>query len=226
MQSFLLSMPPRFFFFHLHGGLSAIEGSVSFLAFLMAIALYGLMGLTPLVPKRLFLPIALFTPVTGLITLPCLIYAFDRLALVAWGVALCQLILGLGILFCAQGGIRLRWPLVPLERLGVRGFSWQNLSLFLLANVFVLLPAVIIYLVACSALAVDHFSDGFMALRPQGFTVRVRKYARKDGKTIQLVPMSHIGETTFYRALSESFPTNSIILMEGVTDEQNLITNQ
>jgi hypothetical protein len=43
---------------------------------------------------------------------------------------------------------------------------------------------------------------------------------------IQLVPMSHVGELDFYRALSESFPTNSIILQEGVTDERNLLTNK
>jgi hypothetical protein len=85
---------------------------------------------------------------------------------------------------------------------------------------------VIIYLVLCAALAVGHFSDGFLALRPGGLTVRVRKYARNDGKTIQLFPMSHIGEPDFYRKLSQSFPTNSIILMEGVTDDRNLLTNK
>src|SRR5207302_8595688 len=49
---------------------------------------------------------------------------------------------------------------------------------------------------------------------------------RNDGRTIQFVPMSHIGEPAFYRALSESFPTNALILMEGVTDDQNLLTNK
>ena len=205
-------------FFRLHA-LSVIDGLITFLAVPMAIALYVLMGLTPLVPKRLFLPIALLTPVTGLISVPFLIYSYDRLPQVAWVVSLCQLVLGLGILFWAQGGFKFRWPLVAENQLGTRRFSWRNLSVFLLANILVLLPAVVIYLVFCASLAVDHFSDGFMALRPAGFTVRVRKYARDDGKTIQLVPMSHIGETEFYRSLSESFPTNSLILMEGVTDK-------
>jgi hypothetical protein len=62
-------------------------------------------------------------------------------------------------------------------------FTCWNLSVFLLANLFVLLPAVIIYLFLCAALAVGHFSGGFLALRPGGLTVRVRKYARNDGKT-------------------------------------------
>jgi hypothetical protein len=73
---------------------------------------------------------------------------------------------------------------------------------------------------------VDHFSGGFLALRPGGLTVQVRKYVRDDGKTIQLVPMAHIGEADFYRKVAETFPTNSIILMEGVTDWKRLITNE
>jgi hypothetical protein len=97
---------------------------------------------------------------------------------------------------------------------------------FALVNVFVLMPAVIVYVFLCSALAVDHFSGGFMALRPNGFSVQVRKYVRNDGKTIQLFPMSHIADAGFYQKISQTFPTNSIILMEGVTDNQNLLTNE
>jgi hypothetical protein len=83
-----------------------------------------------------------------------------------------------------------------------------------------------LYLVLCAALAVNHFSEGFLALRPGGLSVQVRKYTRADGKTIQLFPMSHVGESDFYRKVAQSFPTNSIILMEGVTDEKNLLTNK
>jgi len=115
---------------------------------------------------------------------------------------------------------------VPESQLEARRFSWKNLFGFLLVNIFVLLPAVIAYLVLCSALAVDHFSEGFLALRPRGLTVQVRKYVRNDGKTIRLFPMAHIGDPGFYRKVSQSFPTNSIILMEGVTDKRNLLTNK
>jgi hypothetical protein len=38
--------------------------------------------------------------------------------------------------------------------------------------------------------------------------------------------MVHVGEADFYQKLSRSFPTNAIILMEGVTDNRNLITNK
>jgi len=54
----------------------------------------------------------------------------------------------------------------------------------------------------------------------------VRKYVRNDGKTIELFPMTHVADAGFYQKVSLTFPTNSIILMEGVTDENNLLTNK
>ena len=205
--------------------LSTIRGLVSLLALLMALGIYGLMGLTPMIPKRYFLPVALFTPAAGLAILPMMVYFLGRIQRIAWDISLCQVVVALAVLYWLRGDFRLRWPLVPDDRLSIRRFSWWNLSVFLLVNVFGLLPAVALYVIFCAALAVDHFSDGFMAVRPEGFTVQVRRYVRKDGKTIQLVPMSHVGEPEFYRALSDSFPTNATILQEGVTDGRNLLTN-
>ena len=212
-------------FFNLHA-LAAIRGMLFFFAILMAIVVYILMALTPMIPKRLFLPIALFNLVAGLLVVPCAIYFFDRLQQVSWVISVCQVILGLGILWWAQGEFKFRWPLVAENQLGLRRFSWLNLSVFVLVNVFVLLPVVIIYFAVCSASAVGHFSDGFLALRLGGLKVYVRKYVRDDGKTIQLVPMAHVGDADFYQKLAQSFPTNSIILMEGVSDDQNLLTNK
>jgi hypothetical protein len=73
---------------------------------------------------------------------------------------------------------------------------------------------------------VNHFSAGFLALRPGGFAVQVRDYVRQDRKTIKLVPMAHVADSAFYRNISKSFPNGSLILMEGVTDNQNLLTNK
>jgi hypothetical protein len=41
-----------------------------------------------------------------------------------------------------------------------------------------------------------------------------------------LIPMAHVGDAEFYRKISRSFPTNSIILMEGISDNKNLLTNR
>ncbi len=193
---------------------------------LFLILIYFLMGLTPMIPKRQFLPLTLFIPVATLALVPFAIYCSARLHLFVWGSSVCQVSLGLGVLWWMQSGLKFRWPLVAEPQLQGRRFRWGNSIGFVLVNVFALLPAVLIYLVVCAALAVNHFSDGFVALRPAGMTVQVRTYVRNDGKTVRLVPMSHVGEPEFYRTLSESFPTNSLILMEGVTDDQGLLTNK
>jgi hypothetical protein len=206
--------------------LSVVRGVVFCFAMLVAIIVYGLMALTPMIPKRWFLPLTLFTPVAALVLVPISIYYYKGVQEALLGISICQIILALTILSRLHTGSESRWALVSEDRLEPRGFSWRNLCLFLGVNVFVLLPAVCVYLAVCAALAVDHFSDGFMALRPRGLTVQVRKYGRDDGKTIELYPMSHIADSDFYQKVSESFPSNSIILMEGVTDNKRMLTNK
>jgi len=206
--------------------LTGLRGMVFLFAGFIGLVVYGLMGLTPLIPKRWFLPLTLFSPLGLLLCYPLVIYFHDRMQQVSWVLSLCQVLLGLGLLYGFLGGWKLRWVLVAERQLGSRTFSWWNLGAFLAVNVVVLAPAVLLYLVVCTSLAVSHFSDGFVALRPQGLTVQVRTYVRDDGKKVQLFPMSHIGDPAFYQSVARSFPADSIILMEGVTDSRNLLTNK
>src|SRR6185503_19323748 len=53
-------------FFDIHL-LTMIRGMVFLFAMLMAIVIYALMGLTPIIPKRLFIPVTLFNPIAGLL---------------------------------------------------------------------------------------------------------------------------------------------------------------
>lgn len=205
--------------------LTAIRGLLFLCSVLVALLVYVLMGFIPLIPKRVFLPLTLFNPAAALVSLLLLVYFYPQMQWVAWCISLGQFLLALCLLSWLQGGLRFRWPLVAQRWLQGVGISWRNLLAFALVNVFVILPAVLVYLAVCASLAVDHLSGGFVALRPGGLTVQTRKYTRDDGKTIQLVPMSHIGDAVFYRQLMQSFPSNAMILMEGVSDEQNLLTN-
>ncbi len=206
--------------------LSILRGLVSIFGLLVAIVIYGMMGLTPMIPKRVFLPLTLFYLFAELAVIPFMIYYYRRIPEVVLGISICQVILAAGILHALQGGFKFRWPLVGEDWLGGRGFSWRNLVVFLLANIFLLMPAIMVYLFVCAACAAGHFSEGFLALRPGGITVQARKYVRNDGKTIELFPMLHVAESDFYRQVLQSFPTNSVILMEGVTDSKNLLTNK
>lgn len=206
--------------------LSAIRGLIGLLAILMAIGIYALMALTPMVPKKIFMPVALYNLLAMLASFPLIIYFFGRIQLVSWVFSAIQVLLAGWLLVLVQGGFKFRWPLVPKKLLGSRAFSWSNLNRFVLVNVFVVAPAMLVYVFFCCSRAVDHFTDGFMALHPGGFSVQVRTYARADGKTIELFPMAHVADAGFYQQVERTFPTNSVILMEGVTDSQNLLTNK
>jgi len=206
--------------------LSVLRILVSLFAMLLAALVYVLMALTPAIPKRLFVPVALFYLTVALAGLPITLLCQEHLTQIAWGISLVQVGLGIGLLALARRGLKFGRPLVPLEQLGSRNFSWWNLAGFSLANIFGLLPAVVLYLLLCVAGLVAHFTDGFMTLHPGGFQVQVRKYVRADGKTIQLFPMSHVAEGDFYRDIARTFPTNSLILLEGVTDEKHLLQHK
>ena len=145
--------------------LSVVRGLVFLCAIVLAFVTYCLMGLTPMIPKRLFLPVTLFNPVAGLVLIPFLIYFYSWMPQMVWAISLGQVLFGLGILYWVQRGFKFRWPLVTENHLAARRFSWRNLSVFFLVNVLVVLPAVLFYLVFCANRAVDHFSEGFLALR-------------------------------------------------------------
>ena len=204
-----------------------LDGALSLFALAvlgLAFAVYCLMGITPLVPKRYFLPIVLIYPATWLLLVPASIFFPEHMNGVLLAVSFCQAALGMAVAFCLRDGKASRWQLVPAGRLGQRNFSWGNSSVFAFANL-VLLAATILYLAIFSALAVDHFSGGFVSLRPDGLNVRIKKFIRDDKKTVWLVPMSHIGGARYYEALSKALPHGSVVLMEGVSDRKKLLTN-
>ena len=206
--------------------LGGIRGLTGFFCFLTGIVTYIAIGLTPLIPKRIFLPVTLLGPVVVL-SLPLLsIYYFARMPVLAMGFDVIQIILGLGIVHSTQGGFRLRWPLIRAEHLGTKLFSAWNLIGFVAVNLGLLLPGVVLYLSFCAHLAVGHFSGGFLGLYADGLSSTAKTYVRADGKELHLIPMMHIGDSKFYEELSRSFPTNSIILLEGVTDVKHHLENK
>ncbi len=204
---------------------TAISGILTFLTVLAAILVYGLMGLSPVIPKRIVLPVIAFMALTLLATPLVAIFYYPWILqydLLASGAVV---VFGVAMICWLQGGWKLRWPLVAQKHLGTRAFSSLNLALFIFLNVFVLLPLVAAYLGGCASVAVNRFTDGFMALRPAGIVVQARKYTRDDGKTILLFPMSHIADSSFYKSVMQTVSSNSVVLLEGVTDNSNLLAH-
>jgi hypothetical protein len=206
--------------------LELFRGLVFVLFTLLSLLVYLLLGLMPLIPKRWVLPVLFFNPLVLLGSIPVLIYHYQHLELIFWLISFGEVLFSLGMVFGIQGAPRLRWPLFRPEQLGRGFFGGWHLFGFVAANAFVLVPGVLLYLMVCASLAVGHFTEGFLALRWNGLAARAKTYVRDDHKIIELIPMMHIGETSFYQQISETFPSNSVILMEGVTDNQNRLKNQ
>ena len=83
--------------------LTMVRGIVFLFAVLIAVAVFGLMALTPMIPKRLFLPVILFNAAASLAIIPFAIYCYSLLQQVSWVVSFCQVIFGLTILCMVQG---------------------------------------------------------------------------------------------------------------------------
>jgi hypothetical protein len=206
--------------------LDFFSNTLCVLSLLGAIVVYVLMAFTPMVPKRIFLPAALLVPGQLVLALPLMIYLYHWPRLVDGLMGGLTAVVGLILLRWLRGEWKPRWPLVPEQRLGARPFTFLNLALFVLLNLCVALPMLGLYLTGCASLAVSHFTEGFVHLRPAGIILQARKYVRADGRTVVLIPMSHIADSDFYESVSGSMSSNSVVLLEGVTDHQNLLTNK
>ncbi|HEX7651881.1 MAG TPA: hypothetical protein VF607_00140, partial [Verrucomicrobiae bacterium] len=171
--------------------LSSLNAMFTIIAFLASLVLYGLMGLSPAIPKRIFLPLILLPWLGTALGLLVLIYDFQRIQVLDWWLSLGQI----SLVFAWAYGLRKpdnsRWFPIRVEHLGKRVFSVWNLVIFGLGNLLILLPVIAIYLAVCTSLAVGHFTAGFLSLRPSGLYAQARTYAREDNKTVMLFPMSH-----------------------------------
>ena len=203
--------------------LAVAAAPLSLLMLFAGVLTFALLALFPGISKRLFLPASLYLPVVGVAVLPLFVFFYERAALISWAASLGQIALALFLIHRVLGGWKFRWPMVGEQPLSERKFSWSNFVTVVCAGAFLLLPALLLYTIFSVRLAVAHFTDGFVALQAKGITVQVRKYVRDDGKTILLVPMSHVGEPKFYHDLAASFPPNSVILMEGVSDRSKVV---
>ncbi|MDR3377041.1 MAG: hypothetical protein P4M10_00020 [Verrucomicrobiae bacterium] len=205
--------------------LTGLDGLLTLGVCLLALLVYALMGLTPVIPKRVVLPLLGIMLLSFLTAWPMAIFYYRWLLQYDLAMSCLMAVTGLAVLHRLHGGWRIRWPLVPEKCLGQRAFSWLNLSVFLAVNVLVLPPLAAAYTAGCAGLALNHFTDGFMTLHPAGVVAQARQYVREDGKTVVLFPMSHIAEAEFYRSVAQVVDSNSVVLLEGVTDEHHLMTN-
>ncbi len=202
--------------------LTPVRGLVGLAAFFGGLSVYALSGLTPLVPKRYFLPLTLLPFAVALCQFPLLVIYYRKSQEIAWGISLAQILFTLCVIFRLQRHDQFHWPLVPSHKLGKKVFSVWNLCGFIGFTLFLLVPAGIAIAVSSTCWVISHVSEGFVSVRPAGVVMQARTYHREsDGATIRLVPMSHIADGSFYTQLVNSLPEDALILAEGVSDRKN-----
>jgi hypothetical protein len=204
-------------------GLSAARGLFTSLVSVASLPLFILMGLSPDLRWRIFLPPCLLLSwlAAGAMPLPIWLSAADARLLIGVLEALLAVV---AFGFCRQQNGGEGWLLRQDAMLGP-AFSGRTAVGFSVLNLFVILPVSIAYLALSAAAGIAHLTAGFVELRADGIHLSHREYAR-DGERIHLVAMMHVGEPAFYRELFDSLPSEgAITLTEGVRDEGGLLSD-
>jgi hypothetical protein len=202
--------------------LSAAHNLVAYLVIALSLVTYTLLGIDRRLPKRVFLPLTLYAfwcsvlmwPLLGMIPRESLGMVMSFGQVFIGGVAVITL-------HGFYGG-----KLLPEEFFKRPLFSWGNTLVYSGVNLL-LLPLILTYsLMAFAGCYLDQETAGFMRLSPVGVYTSERSY-RYDGKVVRLVPMMHIARKGYYKELFDSLPpAKTIILAEGVTDQDRLLKNQ
>ncbi len=189
----------------------------------MAVAVYLCLGIDRRLPKRVFIPLILFVFLCPLFTWLFSSLAGNRaygLFAAAAQLALCMLPLSR---FRNAGGRSLTMPPTMFD---APLFSLRNTLIFSAVNLFVIPVALTMLILSAANSYMAEYTSGFMRLGPCGLSMAERVY-RRDSRTIRLVSMIHMGEKEYYDGLMESIPPGrTIVLAEGVTDNDNLLRNR
>lgn len=188
---------------------SGLRNGVAGACFWASVVLLFLTALTPLLPRRFLYPPVAFTLLCDL--LPPLFRApLPRGGCLALDAA--QLLLGLGIAVWAWHAF------LPAPFAGRRAFSWRHVLLNGVPLLALAVPAIVLWWIVAVARQLEVLDGGFMLFHWNRLEMKTKKYTRADGKEIDLVPMIHIGESGFYGKVAASFPADTVVLTEGVTD--------
>ncbi|MFC1461683.1 hypothetical protein ACFLQR_04115 [Verrucomicrobiota bacterium] len=188
----------------------------------MSFPLYFLIGCMRGFPKRVVLPMILFTSWVGLFfALPLPIFLGIRNTVLLLSIV--QPCLGIVTLVILRYSAENRQWLHSRSDFEQLAFRWKRLFGFVAANVILVIPLLGVCLAVSLSLAISHLSRGFVHLGFRGISVEARTYLY-EGKNIFLLPTAHVAQPTFYKRLVEPLSVeNTVVIPEGVTDKNKLL---
>ena len=105
-------------------------------------------------------------------------------------------------------------------------FSGRNLFFFCLISIPVIPVGLLLISYSIVGQLIATTTANFVKLKPNGLYISERVY-QQENKQIRLAGMIHLAEQSFYDDLTASIPnTKTIILAEGVSDNDNLLAEQ
>jgi len=199
--------------------LSLVRNFVAFQVIVLSLVVYVLLGLDRRLPKRVFLPLIVYSFWCSLALWPLLdmISRESRGLTAAFGQVF---IAGVALITLRSSYGR---NLLPAELFLRPLFDWRNTLVFSAVNLL-LFPLLLVYsLMASGSYYLNEQTAGFMRVSPVGIYTSERRY-HHAGKEVRLVAMMHIARKGYYQELFASLPAKgTIILAEGVTDQDRLL---
>jgi|GEM_PF-4229741 len=209
---------------------------VFFINIFLCILFYFISGLLNVFPKRYFIPFTLFPIVSFSIiltlTMPYMIrngLSSQNLDIVTFCrehifISAIMVVLKLVQLYVAV------WFIRKIRRkaldVGQSIISIKGILLFVVFNVFIILPLLLVYGHVNIVIIADNIAGDYMRSGPTTL-YSVQKTFKKDSDEVNLIGMIHIGGSDFYKSLSKDFKgKDSVVLAEGVSDKKGLLKSK
>ena len=187
---------------------------------LAAIVMLFTVIFVPHLPKRVFVPLIVFTMWAELGAPPLSLTLEGGVA--SFAIIIAQFLLAVAafaVLKKRNGTWLLRTAHLPLKRHLVLRF----VAAIVVTTVFI--PLAISGLgVLGIATMFEQKSGHYVDFTASGLNTTERTF-QKGNKTVHLIAMMHVGEADFYTTLFSGFPSDSLVLMEGARDEKGLLKN-
>jgi len=199
-------------------GLRAAGSTIVVLASL-GVAL--MVAFTPRSPKRVLVPLLLFTWWAGLAQgFPL---GFLKVPQVMLWISLCQVALA-ALLFIFFRSQENRWPFAPAPR---PAFAWRYAILSVPAAAVLFAVFVVLAIFTGLSGQLETVSGGYVKMRPDGIYLLERRFQSGD-REVRLSGMMHIAEEEFYTDLLPAADPKlpSVVLIEGVTDYDNRLGDE
>lgn len=198
-----------------------VRGALALGVLVASLPITAIAGLTPRAPKRVLVPLILFTWWAGpAMAFPLASWKVPHLALY---LAAAQVLLAV-VVWCA---FRVEDELSLTRQFALRerpAFSWRYLLVAGPATVLVFLVFAVTSTVLGVSAQVESLTGGYVRVHLDGIYLVERKFQSGD-REVRLAGMIHVARREFYSSLLSGVDPAipSIVLVEGVTDRKHLL---